>query len=115
MILSFTAPNGSTEMKLAWAYFTYIGLTLAYTVNNVPYSALMGVMTPSHEERSVLSGYRFAGAFAGGVLVMGFTPQLVAFFGQGNDAQGYQYTMYLFASLNINLSALTFITAREWQ
>ena len=113
MILAFTAPNVSTEMKLVWAYFTYIGLTLAYTVNNVPYSALMGVMTPSHEERSVLSGYRFAGSFAGGVLVMGFTPQLVAFFGQGNDAQGYQYTMFLFATLLIALCAITFFTTRE--
>ncbi|MDQ2076054.1 MFS transporter [Marinimicrobium sp. ABcell2] len=113
MILAFTAPDVSTEMKLVWAYFTYIGLTLAYTVNNVPYSALMGVMTPSHEERSVLSGYRFAGAFAGGVLVMGFTPQLVAFFGQGDTAQGYQYTMYIFATLLVALCMITFFTTRE--
>src|SRR5690625_5007827 len=113
MILAFTAPNVSTEMKLVWAYFTYIGVTLAYTVNNVPYSALMGVMTPSHEERSVLCGYRFAGASAGGVVAMGCTPQLVAFFGQGNDAQGYHYTMYLFAALPIALCAITFFTTRE--
>lgn len=113
IVLAFTAPDISTEMKLVWAYFTYIGLTLAYTVNNVPYSALMGVMTPSHEERSVLSGYRFAGAFAGGALVMGFTPQLVEFFGQGDDAQGYQYTMYVFATLLIVLCTITFFTTRE--
>jgi len=113
MILAFTAPNLSTEMKLVWAYFTYIGLTLAYTVNNVPYSALMGVMTPSHEERSVLSGYRFAGAFAGGVLVMGFTPQLVEFFGQGDTSKGYQYTMVVFAALLVALCLITFFTTRE--
>lgn len=113
MILSFTAPDISTEMKLVWAYFTYIGLTLAYTVNNVPYSALMGVMTPSHEERSVLSGYRFAGAFLGGVLVMGFTPDLVAYFGEGNDAEGYQQTMYVFAALLVALCLITFFTTKE--
>ncbi|WP_198411319.1 MFS transporter [Marinimicrobium alkaliphilum] len=113
MILAFTAPNVSTEMKLVWAYFTYIGLTLAYTVNNVPYSALMGVMTPSHAERSVLSGYRFAGAFLGGVLVMGFTPDMVQYFGQGDDARGYQYTMYVFAALLIGLCMITFFSTRE--
>ena len=71
-------------------------LTLAYTLSNVPYSALMGVMTPCEKERTNLSGYRFAGAFGGGLLVMGFLPDLVAYFGDGNDAIGYQYTMYVF-------------------
>ena len=113
MILAFTAPDVSPALKLAWAYFTYIGLTLAYTVNNVPYSALMGVMTPSHTERSVLSGYRFAGAFAGGALVMSFTPDMVKYFGQGNDALGYQQTMYVFAGLLVALCLATFFTTKE--
>ena len=113
MVLAFTAPDLSPGMKLAWAYFTYIGLTLAYTVNNVPYSALMGVMTPSHNERSVLSGYRFAGAFLGGILVMGFTPMMVEYFGQGDSAQGYQRTMYVFAALLVTLCIITFVTTRE--
>ncbi len=77
MVLCFTTPNLSDNGKLVYAYFTYIGLTLAYTVNNVPYSALMGVMTPSDVERTSLSGFRFAGAFAGGLLVMGFLPELL--------------------------------------
>lgn len=113
MVLSFTAPDISPTMKLVWAYFTYIGLTLAYTVNNVPYSALMGVMTSSHEERSVLSGYRFAGAFLGGALVMAGTPYLVEYFGQGDEAQGYQQTMYVFAILLVALCVITFATTKE--
>jgi len=113
MVMAFTVPNVSTQMKLVWAYFTYIGLTLAYTVNNVPYSALMGVMTSSHEERSVLSGYRFAGAFLGGALVMGGTPYLVEYFGQGDEAKGYQQTMYVFAILLVALCMVTFFTTKE--
>ena len=113
MILSFTTPNLSDGGKLIYAYVTYIGLTLAYTVNNVPYSALMGVMTPSDTERTSLSGFRFAGAFAGGLLVMGFLPDLVAYFGGGNDAQGYQYTMYLFAGLLTALILITFFSTTE--
>ena len=113
MVLSFTTPDFSYTNKLIYAYVTYIGLTLAYTVNNVPYSALMGVMTTSDVERTSLSGFRFAGAFAGGLLVMGFLPDLVAFFGQGNDAQGYQSTMYLFAVILTVLMLVTFFTTKE--
>ena len=103
MVLCFTTPDLSDSNKLIYAYVTYIGLTLAYTVNNVPYSALMGVMTASDTERTSLSGFRFAGAFAGGLLVMGFLPDLVAYFGDGNDALGYQYSMYMFAGILIAL------------
>ncbi len=113
MVLCFTTPDLSYTNKLIYAYITYIGLTLAYTVNNVPYSALMGVMTPSDTERTSLSGFRFAGAFAGGLLVMGFLPELVAYFGEGNDALGYQYTMYLFAGLLCILMLVTFFTTKE--
>ena len=113
MILCFTTPELSYTNKLIYAYVTYIGLTLAYTVNNVPYSALMGVMTPSDTERTSLSGFRFAGAFAGGLLVMGFLPDLVAYFGDGNDAMGYQYSMYLFAGILIALMVITFASTKE--
>ncbi len=113
MVLCFTTPDLSYTNKLIYAYVTYIGLTLAYTLNNVPYSALMGVMTPSDTERTSLSGFRFAGAFAGGLLVMGFLPDLVAYFGDGNDAIGYQYTMYLFAAILIPLMIITFVSTKE--
>jgi len=113
MVLCFTTPNLSDSNKLIYAYVTYIGLTLAYTVNNVPYSALMGVMTASDTERTSLSGFRFAGAFAGGLLVMGFLPDLVAYFGGGNDALGYQHSMYLFAGILIALMVITFATTTE--
>ena len=113
MVLCFTTPDFSYTNKLIYAYATYIGLTLAYTINNVPYSALMGVMTPSDKERTSLSGFRFAGAFAGGLLVMGFLPDLVAYFGDGDDATGYQHTMYLFAGLLVILMIITFFTTKE--
>lgn len=113
MVLSFTTPDISDSAKLVYAYVTYIGLTLAYTVNNVPYSALMGVMTADDKERTSLSGFRFAGAFLGGLLVMGFLPSLVKYFGQGDDAMGYQYTMYAFAALLLVLMIITVFTTKE--
>ncbi|MGJ8681323.1 MFS transporter [Paraglaciecola sp.] len=113
MVLCFTTPDLSDSGKLVYAYVTYIGLTLAYTVNNVPYSALMGVMTEDDNERTSLSGFRFAGAFFGGLLVLKFLPNLVAYFGNGNDAQGYQYTMYVFAGLLMALMVISVATTKE--
>lgn len=113
MVLCFTTPDLNDQGKLIYAYVTYLGLTLFYTLNNVPYSALMGVMTNDDIERTSLSGYRFAGAFMGGLFVMGFLPDLVAYFGQGNDAIGYQHTMYVFAALLVFLMLITFATTKE--
>lgn len=113
MILCFTTPDFSPEGKLIYAYITYIGLTLAYTFNNVPYSALMGVMTPSDTERTSLSGFRFAGAFLGGLFVMGFLPDLVEYFGQGDSAKGYQYSMYVFAGCLMALMFICVFTTKE--
>ncbi|HEX5055876.1 MAG TPA: MFS transporter, partial [Gammaproteobacteria bacterium] len=39
MVLTFLTPDTGYEGKVVWAYLTYIGLMLAYTANNVPYSA----------------------------------------------------------------------------
>ena len=113
MVLCYTTPDLSANGKLIYAYITYIGLTLAYTLNNVPYSALMGVMTASDKERTTLSSFRFAGAFLGGLAVMGGLPKLVALFGNGNNALGYQYAMYCFAVLLIVLMLITVVTTKE--
>jgi len=49
-ILTFTTPGFSIVGKIIYAYVTYT-LMMIYTTINVPYSALMGVMTPSSTER----------------------------------------------------------------
>lgn len=113
MVLTFTAPDLGPTGKIAWAAATYIALTLAYTANNVPYSALMGVMTPDHQERSSLSSFRFAGAFLGGILIQVFLIYLVQFFGGGDEKAGYQYSMYFFAVLLVGFLLITFVTTKE--
>ena len=113
LALLFTTPNFSDTGKLVYAYFVYFGLTLAYTANNVPYGALMGVMTSNVKERSVLSSFRFIGAFSGGLLVMAMTPTLVATFGNGDEALGYKYTMMVFAALLVSFLVITYQTTKE--
>lgn len=83
--LLFTSPDFSTTGKIIYAYVTYILFTLIYTANNIPYGALMAVMTGDDKERTSLGSYRMVGAFAGGMLVQGLLLFLVAYFGSVNS------------------------------
>jgi GPH family glycoside/pentoside/hexuronide:cation symporter len=80
----FTTPQLSYAGKIIYAYTTYILFTLVYTANNVPYGALMAVMTGDDRERTSIGSYRMVGAFAGGMLVQGALLFLVSHFGDIN-------------------------------
>jgi GPH family glycoside/pentoside/hexuronide:cation symporter len=69
--LLFMSPNLSPTGKIIYAYSTYIMFTLIYTANNIPYGALMAVMTGDDKERTSLGSYRMVGAFTGGMVVQG--------------------------------------------
>lgn len=85
--LTFTCPSGlGMTGKIVYAYFTYILFTLIYTANNIPYGALMAVMTPDDKERASIGSFRMAGAFAGGMVVQGLLLFLVAYFGNINPS-----------------------------
>ncbi len=112
-VLTFTVPDIGTGGKTVWAYATYIFMMLAYTFINVPYGALIGVVTRDSEDRTALTSFRFIGAFTGGSLVAYFTPKLVDWFGQGNEAAGWQMAMGLYGLVAAALFVLTFLSTRE--
>ena len=58
-LLAFTTPNFSYQGKVIYAIVTYSLLLLFYASNNLPYSALSGVITGDMSERNSLSSYRF--------------------------------------------------------
>ena len=112
-VLTFTVPDFDDTGKLVWAYLTYIFMMLAYTFINVPYGALLGVITSNTKERTTLTSLRFIGAFSGGTLVAYLTPELVAYFGQHDEAFGWQVTMALYGSAAAVLFFITFVSCKE--
>jgi GPH family glycoside/pentoside/hexuronide:cation symporter len=112
-VLTFTTFDLSYTEKLIYAYVTYSGLIVVFTANNVPYSALTGVLTADPGERTALSSYRFFFAFFGGLITQGLNISLVSYFGQGDDVRGYTYTMTLFAAISVVLFLITFRTTTE--
>ena len=112
-ILSFTTPGFGLTGKIVYAFVTYNLMMILYTAINIPYSALMGVLSPDTRERTSISSYRFILAFAAGLFVTAFNNTFVNLFGKGDDAVGYKYTIILYSGLTVILFFLAFITTRE--
>ncbi|BDU71876.1 MFS transporter [Mesoterricola silvestris] len=142
-VLTFTTPALGQGAKVVYAYVTYCLLMLLYTAVNIPYSALMGVMTPNSKERTSLASFRFVGAFSVAVLVQYCTPSLAQWFGMApalraqhsllahpgawirwflskdflalpsDLARGWQLTMGLYGLIAVALFALCFLATRE--
>ena len=111
--LTFTTPPFGAEGKLVYAYVTYIVLMMVYSANNLPYSALSGVITGDLAERTSLSSYRFVCAMSAAFVIQGLALPMVNYFGQGDTAKGYQMTMGVFSALAVVFFVITFVTTRE--
>ncbi len=112
-ILTFTTPSWGMTGKIVYAYVTYTTMMMIYTAINVPYSALMGVITPNAAERTVISSYRFVGAFIGGLVVQATVPSIVSKYYADNEALGYRVVMTGVSLLAVVLFIITFLTTRE--
>ncbi|HEU5071428.1 MAG TPA: MFS transporter [Verrucomicrobiae bacterium] len=112
-VLAYTVPGFGSTGKIVWAAATNILLMTLYSMNNTPYSAMTGVMTGDVNERTSLSSFRFVAAMVAQLIVGGFTLPLVAKFGEGNNAKGWQMTMGLWAVICVGLFLITFLTTRE--
>jgi sugar (glycoside-pentoside-hexuronide) transporter len=111
--LAFTTPPFGPQGKLLYAYVTYIALMMVYSANNLPYSALSGVITGNLTERTSLSSYRFVFAMSAAFMIQGLALPMVNYFGQGNSAKGYQITMGIFSALAVVFFVITFFTTKE--
>jgi Na+/melibiose symporter-like transporter len=120
MYLAYTTPSGwSTKSLVIYATITNVLLMTLYSANNMPYSALGGVMTGDPNERTSLNSYRFVAVNLAQLIVAGFTLPLVAKFaaayGEGETARatGWQITMGMWAVVCVVFFVITFATTRE--
>jgi GPH family glycoside/pentoside/hexuronide:cation symporter len=113
-VLTFTTPDLSGGGKLVWAYVTFTLLMMLYTAINIPYTALMGVMTASPVERAKVSAYKFVFAYVAGMTVSFTLLPMAAKLGGGNDQLGWQlsFVVYGVAAICFFLIAFTFTRER---
>ena len=112
-LLAFSTPDLGEQGKVAYALVTYILLMVIYSANNLPYSALSGVLTGSMAERNSLSAYRFVAVMVAQFIIQVLLLPLVLILGNGDKALGFQNTMLIFAVVGTTFFLITFFTTRE--
>jgi GPH family glycoside/pentoside/hexuronide:cation symporter len=84
-----------------------------YAIINIPYSAVMGVMTSDTQERSQLSSFRFVGAFGVALIVQTFTKRMVTKAGGVDEKLGWQMVMVAYGAIAALLFLACFLMTKE--
>ena len=112
-LLAFSTPNFSETGKVAYAFITYFLLVIIYSANNLPYSALSGVITGDMKQRNSLSSYRFVAVMIAQFIIQSLLLPLALSLGHGDKAVGFEKVMLFFAITGVIFFIITFLTTRE--
>ena len=112
-LLAFTTPDLGEHGKVTYALATYTLLVLVYVANNLPYSALSGVLTGSMEQRNSLSSWRFVAVMVAQFVIQVLLLPLVLLLGHGDKAHGFHVVMTAFAVIGTVFFLVTFFTTCE--
>ncbi|NBB23259.1 MFS transporter [Runella sp. CRIBMP] len=112
-LLAFSTPDFSYQGKVIYAVITYSLLLLLYAANNLPYSALSGVITGDMAERNSMSAYRFVAVMFSQFFVQVFMYNLILKAGDGNKAVGIEKVMTILAIIGTLMLLITFFTTKE--
>jgi GPH family glycoside/pentoside/hexuronide:cation symporter len=112
-LAAFSTPDLGQHGKVIYALVTYTLLILVYACNNLPYSALSGVLTGNMAQRNSMSAYRFVAVMVAQFIVQVLLLPLVLILGNGDKVEGFKNTMMLFAIAGTVCFLITFFSTRE--
>jgi GPH family glycoside/pentoside/hexuronide:cation symporter len=108
-VAAFITPDVSMGAKLVYAYISYALLVTAYSLINIPYSALGGTITGDSEERANLQTWRFGLAMVGGFLVTTSIWPLARILGGGSEPANLQMGFPLAMTILAIIAVLGFL------
>lgn len=111
--LTFTTPHFSAEGRLVWAYATFVPVMILFAAFTVPYSAMLGVISPDPSERTSLVSIKFVCAYAGAMIVGASLLPMARALGGGNPARGWQLSFVAYGVAYAILICVTFLGTRE--
>jgi GPH family glycoside/pentoside/hexuronide:cation symporter len=112
-VLTFTTPEFGEAGKLIYAYLTFILFMFLYSTVNIPYTALLGVISGDPVDRTSASSFKFTGAYLAGFIVSATVLPLSSYFGHESVAKGWQMTMSIYGVLAVVFFFITFISTHE--
>lgn len=114
-VLTFAAPFGNGTAGVIWAAVAYIGAGMLYTMVNIPYAALGGVMTTHDKERNILNSSRGVGMQIG-QLIINFGAPLLLMAISGSETitkDSYLIVSIIFAVISLPVFFIVFKNTRE--
>jgi GPH family glycoside/pentoside/hexuronide:cation symporter len=99
--------------KVVYAYITFIAFMFLYSTVNIPYTALLGVISGDPVERTSASSFKFVGAYLGGFIVSATILPLASYFGHGDVTKGWQMTVGIYGVVAVILFWITFLSTHE--
>lgn len=113
-VLTFYTPDFDEKGKIIYAYVTYSLMMMIYSLINVPYASLLGVMSSDRKERNTLSSYRMVFAFGGSLLALWLIEPLVNYFGGSlNSKTGWLATIAVFGFITTIFFWVCFAFTKE--
>lgn len=113
-ILTFSMPAWGEGGRVAYAAVTYSAMMVVYSLVNVPYASLLGVMSSDAQERTSLASYRMAFAAGGSILAVLLVEPLARLFGgDAGNPGGWTASVAVICALVVALLLVTFFSTRE--
>ena len=110
-LLFFTPELGPTGKRI-WAYTLYLLMMAVYTMVNVPYGSLLGVMTEDDHEKNQFSAFRMVGAYAMGFITLLSFPYLQQLIG-GTDQHQYAVLGAIFGLIAATMTLACGLLTKE--
>jgi glycoside/pentoside/hexuronide:cation symporter, GPH family len=116
-LLAFRTPAFEYQGKVIYAVTTYALLLMLYAANNLPYSALSGVITGDMKERNSIGAYRFVAVMFAQFFVQVFMYNFIIKAGGGDSAEakaiGISKVMNVLAIIGTIMLIICFLTTKE--
>ena len=110
-LLLYTPDFGPTGKRI-YAYSLYLLMMAVYTMVNVPYGSLLGVMTEDDDEKNQFSAYRMVGAYFMGFVTLISFPYVQKMVG-GTDAHQYAVVGAVFGIIAAAMTLTCGLLTRE--
>ena len=113
-IMTFSVPEYGGTARVIYAFVTLTLMMIAYSAINIPYSALLGVLTPNSQDRTSVCSYRFVMALIPVFIIVNTAIPFAKYFGGSeNSAKGWQMTMIIYSVVAVVLYFATFALTKE--
>jgi len=110
-----TSPDWTQNTRTIFAFGAYFASVTAYSCLNIPYSAMLSVVTLDGDMRAKMASARETGAMVGSLLLAIFAQRIVKWIQEsmGSEALGFQISTIIFGCIALPFFIFCFAGTKE--